>query len=1103
MLLITARQAAGGDEQLGPRAQHLEVGVQACAAEHADRALVALGIPAGPFARLPRAFQEEPLLRVHELGLARRVAEEMRVEAVGVVEHGARLHVARVGDHLRGDAGSGQLLVAEEAHRLDAGAQIAPETLDVARAREAAGHADDRDRLALVGRLAAARAAFRRRRVLVRQARTDSRPGGACRAPSARIRGAAQQARAAALLFRCVTAVDLASDGLDRRQPEQVRDRDARAQLGDEAGVHRQQFERVAAEIEEVVAASDSRQAQHVGPEGGDALLGAGARRQLAAAGLRRFRRGQGAAVHLAVGRERQRLQGHDGRRQHEVGKFLGQRGAQRIALRRHVARRHDVGDELLVARLVLAAQHHDLLHRALPAQGLLDLAQLDAEAAELDLLVDAPEELDGPVGAAAHEVPRAVQARARLVAEGMRHEALGRELGARVITERKSVAAEVKLSRRTDRHELPVPVEHVRRGVTDGLPDRHGVRIVRHVGHLVPRGVGRALRRPVDVQQVPRTAALQHRTHPARRHGLATEEHAAQRREDVRRVPHELVEQRRGHEEHGDALLAQRGRKVARRERHVPGNAYEACAVQQRAPDLEGGRIERGIGHLRDAVLARELHIVGAQHEARDAAVRDARALRLAGGARGVDEVGEVGRRTLRRRAAGGVCRAARRIARRSVCRAARRRARRLAFDGAVRVEQEHRAAEVRQLRGRGRVREQEPRPGVRQHEGDAPGRIFRVERHVGAARLEDAEQPHRQVEVPLERQSDGHVGAHAETPQVLREALRARVERRVAELRRAARGRDRVGRPFRLRLEELVQAKARRPLELRPAHDRRRKPCLGFVDQREARDGQRRRAHGGREKHAKGGCHALHRGVIEQVGVVEEADAQFVACRLHVDVEVEVGGAELVGETLDAQAGEAQRGRRRVLQREEHLEDRVAARVALGEHLLNEALEGQVLVLEGSQAGFAHAAQQRLQARVAAEIGAQREHVGEAADQSLELRAAALAGGHADDDVVLRGITLEQQLEAGEQGHEEAGAGCAAQRFQSGHQGGRQHDGGAGAVIGLLARARMIGRQLQRRHVRQRALPVVEQPAQRLALQQRGLPAREVGVLHRQCGE
>ncbi len=62
----------------------------------ADRSREALGVVAGVFEGLPGALQEEPELRIHHLGLQRRVVEEAGVEEIGLGEHATRLDVARI-----------------------------------------------------------------------------------------------------------------------------------------------------------------------------------------------------------------------------------------------------------------------------------------------------------------------------------------------------------------------------------------------------------------------------------------------------------------------------------------------------------------------------------------------------------------------------------------------------------------------------------------------------------------------------------------------------------------------------------------------------------------------------------------------------------------------------------------------------------------------------------------------------------------------------------------------------------------------------------------------------------------------------------------------
>src|SRR6185436_4485295 len=80
-----------------------------------------------------------------------------------------------------------------------------------------------------------------------------------------------------------------------------------------------------------------------------------------------------------------------------------------------------DIRDEALLAGHDLARQHDDGVHVWMFAEGRLDLAELDAEATDLDLVIDAPDELEVAVREPADEIARAVQA---TWSERVRHEA-------------------------------------------------------------------------------------------------------------------------------------------------------------------------------------------------------------------------------------------------------------------------------------------------------------------------------------------------------------------------------------------------------------------------------------------------------------------------------------------------------------------------------------------------------------------------------------------------------------------------------------------------------------------------------------------------------
>src|SRR5688572_31345001 len=87
----------------------------------------------------------------------------------------------------------------------------------------------------------------------------------------------------------------------------------------------------------------------------------------------------------------------------------------------------HDIGNESLLAAFVLASDHERLLDASVTRELRLDLAELDAKAADLHLIVVATDVFDRPVLAPLRQIAGAVQARTRRTAERIRDEALYR----------------------------------------------------------------------------------------------------------------------------------------------------------------------------------------------------------------------------------------------------------------------------------------------------------------------------------------------------------------------------------------------------------------------------------------------------------------------------------------------------------------------------------------------------------------------------------------------------------------------------------------------------------------------------------------------------
>ena len=133
---------------------------------------------------------------------------------------------------------------------------------------------------------------------------------------------------------------------------------------------------------------------------------------------------------------------------------------------------RNDVAHEALVDTRA-GHRDHGRLDRRVHAHDGLDLARLDPDAADLDLIVDAPEELDVAVRKKAAAIAGREQAGLGVSAERIGDELLRRQLGIVEIAAGQPVARDVDLSRHPDRHGIQVAVEQIDARVVDRPADR------------------------------------------------------------------------------------------------------------------------------------------------------------------------------------------------------------------------------------------------------------------------------------------------------------------------------------------------------------------------------------------------------------------------------------------------------------------------------------------------------------------------------------------------------------------------------------------------------------------------------------------------------
>ena len=588
---------------------------------------------------------------------------------------------------------------------------------------------------------------------------------------TALLRGERQQRGGGRPPGRGAGGLDARRDAGDRRRREQVGERDLDAE---QVAQPRQRLggeERVPAQREEVVAGPHPLDVQQLGPGGGDPLLDRRARRDElprlpGIAGGRQA--GEGAAVRLAAGVERQRRQGDEGRRQH-VGRQAG--GEERPQLGGERPRDvcgtggplggHHVGDqaEVAVAEVAVAAGDDRAGgDRGAGEEGRLDLPGLDAEAADLHLLIDPPEELhlSRCLGHhPAHQVAGAVEPLARPVAPRVGHEALGGELRPAPVAARQALAADQQLAGGTARRQAQRRIGDVDLRPGDGAADRHGDRAVRHRGRPVAERDDRALGRPVGVDQLGRRVLAQGVAHRGSVGRLAAEEQVAEAAKGAGRLAGHPVEQRGGEEEGGDPLRGEGVRQPLGGEDRSAVDPHQAAAVQERSPHLPRRGVEGGVGDLGDPVEGPELRTVRAADQADDPPVRHPYPLRRARRAGGVEDVGQ----TLRRHR--------RRIPVRAPVRVPVR----------VHPHRDHRHA-ARPVRRTGPpLRHHQRRQlGVLRQPRQALRRIGGVERHVSPPGREDAEHADDHRRRGGDREADAVVRPHPQPAQAAGQARRPR---------------------------------------------------------------------------------------------------------------------------------------------------------------------------------------------------------------------------------------------------------------------------------------------------------------------------------------
>src|ERR1043166_5333604 len=215
----------------------------------------------------------------------------------------------------------------------------------------------------------------------------------------------------------------------------------------------------VASEREEIVLDPNSLDTQNLRKQPAQNLLTRRARRPKIAPANRRRR--QRCAVKLPVRRQRKMIKLHYRRRHHVVREPQTNMRAQIPSINRTPSRRYHIANKLPAPTTLSARNHRSLRHTRVSAQRRLNLPRLNAETANLDLMVRTTHKLQNSINSPPRQVPAAVHPRTRS-AKPVRYKTLPSEPTATNIAPTNTTPRDVKLPNNPNRHRLQAIIQNI-----------------------------------------------------------------------------------------------------------------------------------------------------------------------------------------------------------------------------------------------------------------------------------------------------------------------------------------------------------------------------------------------------------------------------------------------------------------------------------------------------------------------------------------------------------------------------------------------------------------------------------------------------------------
>src|SRR5690348_7511161 len=162
-----------------------------------------------------------------------------------------------------------------------------------------------------------------------------------------------------------------------------------------------------------------------------------------------------------------------------------------------------DVSYQVLAACRVPVYGHNCLPHTRVASQVTLDLAWLDPESANLDLLVVTPEKFNIAVQPPTCEIAGPIDSLTRPPVERVCQKSLGSEIGTVQIAQGDASTTNVELSGHSNGHRSPAAVENVDSCAGNGLSDWQAGGLQISLVYEIGRGKSRTFSGPIRIQDV------------------------------------------------------------------------------------------------------------------------------------------------------------------------------------------------------------------------------------------------------------------------------------------------------------------------------------------------------------------------------------------------------------------------------------------------------------------------------------------------------------------------------------------------------------------------------------------------------------------------